>query len=223
MAKNRLKEFGFIAFLIERFFRFLQFLPPWILLSNRADHQKSFTDENRIAKAKERAVKIDAYILIFVLFEIFLIVLISSIYSDSRLTKYLGLTIGILRIIDIIQVNVNMVLFDHLRIRKQEHYMVSAVRTIIFSFINFFELILCFGFIYHFNHQLIIDYSSWLDAFYLSLNSQMGVKLADILPKYWNKLIFTIQSFVGFFFGLLIFARVIAILPKIKAILEQDN
>lgn len=223
MAKNKLREFGFIAFIIERLFRFLQFLPPWLLLGNRPDYQKSFTDENRKTKTKERAAKIDIYIFIFIILEIFLIIMISTKYADNGFIKFFGLIIGILRIVDIVQVNVNMVLFDHLRIKKQKHFMASAVRTIVYNFINYFELILCFGFIYHFNHQFIIDYSSWFDAFYLSLNSQMGIGLADISPNYWNKLIFTIQSFVGFFFGLLIFARVIAILPNIKSVLENDN
>lgn len=223
MSKT-LKDFGFIAYCFERFFRFLQFLPPWVILSNRPDIQKKFTDVDDLQKkTKRRALFIDLYMLFFIIIEIVFTILVSKHSLSHNWLGYVILIFAIIRIVDILQVNINMVLFDHLRLRKNEHYMASAVRTIINNLINYFELILCFGLIYTFNSSMMKDSTQWLDAFYLSISSQINISLADITPIYWNRLLVAIQGFIGFFFGLLIFARVISILPHIKSVLETDN
>lgn len=222
--KKTLRDFGFIAYCFEWFFRFLQFLPPWSILSNRPDIQAKYTDtEDRLMKTKKRALFVDLYMLFFIIIEIGFSI---NVCKYSLIHNWLGIVIVIfafIRIIDILQVNINVVLFDHLRIKKKDHYMASTVRTIINNLINYFELIICFGLIYSFNRDMIKDYTQSLDVFYLSISSQINISLADITPIYWNRLIVAIQGFIGFFFGLLIFARIISILPHIKSVLETEN
>ena len=64
-TNESLKDYGFLVYIAERFFRALQYFPPQLLLSNRTDVQKFYkTVNNKLKKdlIRKRARKVDLYI-----------------------------------------------------------------------------------------------------------------------------------------------------------------
>ena len=225
IRKEDLKDYGFLAYIAERFFRALQYLPPQLLLSNRADVQKTYTTvDNKVKKKmiRRRARKVDLYISSWIAFEVFAAYIIIRIPSISSTFKTIVIILLIMRLIDIIQVNVNLSVFDYLRTKKND-YVASLVRVLVNTMINYFEMIICFGTIYIVNIDKIKNAKRWFDGFYFSVTTQLTIGYGDLSPLGINKLIASIQGLLGVFFSLIIISRFIALLPQVKSIIGDSK
>lgn len=223
---EELKEYGFIAYLTERVFRGLQWLPPQCFLNNRSDVQNknlnALTKEEKKEQTKKRARKIDMCIILYIVIECITFYNASSEYAEYTWFRAICYIIAILRLIDIVQVNVNMILFDPLRIRRK-HFMASLTRTVILLIINYFEIIICFAIMYLLNKNCFNNTSTWSDSLYFSIITQLTIGYGDIVPQGINKLIVCLQGILGLFFGLLILGRVISLLPNIDSDYEKHS
>lgn len=223
-----MKKLGIIGFLVEKIFYLLKYFPPQLFVEERAKHQNRL--QNLSEKEKHRAIdkrmqKTEIVIILYILFYIFSISFMSLILRHSFL-KYSVLALVTLRLIDIIQVNVNILLFDSLRINtsKIKPFIYSSVRSIILVLFNFFEIALLFGFYY-----TLINYGSLnskapiliSDKFYFSFITQLTIGYGDIAPEGFYKLLAVIQGLIGYFFTILIISRFLVLLPDIKSSRED--
>lgn len=220
-----LKKYSVIAYGIERFFRSLQFMPFQCFISNRPDIQRldSFVDPSkRENTTKTRSHRVDLYIFIWFMVELMAVVTLCLVGWRPTYLILVVRILGALRIIDIIQVNVNIVLFDRLRIEK-DYYMASLVRTIVLTMLNYFQMLVWFGLIYCTILNDLKNANDWTDAFYFSIITQLTIGYGDIAPLRSAKLIAVGQGIIGFFFMVLILARFITILPKVKTLLGDEE
>ena len=116
-----LNKFGFIANLFERFFRLLQYLPPQCFLKSLYDFHNE-TDKERVLPATKRNTRIvDLYVFFFLILEISIVCFIISDNLNRqsiRPIKYFILIILSLRLINIMEFNVNRTIFDAVRINN---------------------------------------------------------------------------------------------------------
>ena len=153
--KDRLKkelkwnseEYGILTPSIMFFFRLLQFLPFQLFYGNKTDYYykelkgKSTLERKEIAK--KRAIFMEKIILTYMAIQI-LMPYIYENYLHVTWFKYVISTVLALRLIDIIQVNVNMILFDSIR-TEGFNRITKYTRAILLIIWNYFELILIFG------------------------------------------------------------------------------
>jgi hypothetical protein len=226
-SKVNILQYGIFVYLFERLFRLLQFFPPQCILGNRVDSYKksrfSQLGEKEQRKVTTRRItKVDVYILVCLVVEIICVILVGNRATSQNLLKYAILIAAILRLIDIIQVNVNMLLFDVLRTGKSSNFVASGERSLINVIINFFEIIICFGLIYNFSIRLLTGANGWTDGVYFSIITQSTLGYGDIAPCFWLKWIACTQVIIGYLFAALIISRFISILPPGKAVLEDS-
>lgn len=225
---NLPSEYGIIALSIAKIFRLLQNLPLQVFIGNRVDafnktDFQNLTIEEKKAIAIKRSRQIDIYILCFLFIEFSSIIISQSPAGQNPIIKYLIIILAILRITDIIQVNVNLSLFDIIRIGKPFNYMASVVRTIANVFINYFEMILCFGIIYSYNVNSLTNISHWSDSYYYSITTQTTFGFGEIIPSGVIKWVTCLQLILGYFFTALIISRFISLLPQSKSIVGDSQ
>ncbi|HOX57898.1 MAG TPA: ion channel, partial [Verrucomicrobiota bacterium] len=177
--------------------------------------------------------KKDLYVTAFILLEIVLAVLVwvGWSYADNTArplaVKVAAIVFGIIagyRIYDIIQANVNLVIFDGFRRKGHKHYIASALRTILLSIVNYFELMMCFSIVYATVGGCLAQVSSFTDILCFSVLTQLTVSFGTITPEPgWGQLISCIQVVLGYLFGLLILARTIAFLPKASPVIGDSS
>ncbi len=179
-----MKKIGIIGQFIQCFFWLLRYLPPQVFIEPRPQHQnriQGLTTGEREKAINRRMRIVDliviSYSAIYILIFIFILPL-----NHSHCLKCLVLVILTLRLIDIIQVNINIVLFDRLRIKQPDPYIYSAIRSIILVSYNFLEIAIIFGFYYALirPENLVCHISSTLDNFYFSFISQLTIGYGDI-------------------------------------------
>jgi hypothetical protein len=213
-------EYGFLTLYIANFFRFLQkYSLSQLFIQNRVDAfaKSGFADlsgHDRKRQAIKRARKIDRYICACILAEIIGVALVSraSLVMNGWI-RWPVMIFAILRLVDIVQVNINLSLFDVLRTGREYHYMASVVRSIINVILNYFEIILCFGILYRFNEQHLDKARGWTDAFYFSVVSQVTIGFGEIMPGSSLRWLTALQFILGYFFTALIIGRFISLLP----------
>lgn len=214
------KEYGIITPAVMVFFRLLQFLPFQILYGNKTDHYykslKGKTNEEKKKIAKEHALFMEKIIITYMLIEIIMPFLYENFFHYTWL-KYLITVILSLRLIDIIQVNVNMILFDNIRTNGFNR-ITKYTRAIILIIWNYFELILIFGFFYLSNHEYLKGYSSWTDSYYFSTITQLTIGYGDLSPMGTVRFITAFQGFVGTMFLAFIISKIISLVPELKEI-----
>jgi len=228
---KNLIDYGYLAYIFERIFRFLQkCLPPQAFLENRVDHQnrinKIIYDDDWKYEIKKRSKILDKYIGICILIESIL-AFVAINFNICCYIKFAIIFLIILRLIDIIQVNINIVLFDNFRIitfnGKRDNYISSIVRSIILILINYCEIIICFSIFYILYHNYFVHDIKWYNAFYFSFITQLTIGYGDIVPMNINKIVVIIQGMIGFIFAILIISRFINFLPKISSIDNENN
>lgn len=225
-------EYGFITRVIAGIFRFMQkvslsqlFIQNRVDAFGKSDFLNLTADQRRVGAIK-RAKRVDIYLLACVAFEIMAVIAVSNGLAHIGIIHWTIMILVILRLIDIVQVNINLSLFDVIRTGKELNYVASAVRLIINVLINYFEIILCFGIIYACNEKYLNPVSHWTDPFYYSIITQITVGFGQMAPHGILKLVTVLQFILGYFFTALIIGRFISLLPHGRTVAgdsQSDN
>jgi hypothetical protein len=152
----------------------------------------------------------------------FALVIFSCLWPLPFHVSLVFAVIGFLRIFEIVQVAVNVTLFDPLSGRPDER-VASRARMVTLAGVNFIELLLCFGLIYANDYQRLAHAGRPLTAFYFSVITQLTIGYGDVYPTGWLRVVAATQGLVGLLFVLLVFGRFIASLRPIKGILDDDK
>lgn len=224
-----LREYSLVAFAIERLFYVLQFVSPGILLKGRAVFRRkdrSPAADATLAVRKRRSRSVDLYLIGWLGIEIACVCIVAAVpVVEVRSLAILVAAISALRVFDIVVVSVNLIAFDALRVPKngRKYELASYTRTLVFTVWNYFELVLCFGLIYSTAIHGLAHANGWTDAFYFSFISQLTIGYGDLAPIGKLKLVAASQGVIGYFFALLILARVVSILPRPGSVMGDDR
>ncbi|TWU12272.1 Ion channel [Symmachiella macrocystis] len=197
--------------------------PPYGDLKHRSDWQEGSKLETGFRAIVVEVVAIAWFVLLLSLFA-----LLAKNLVPTCLIWFVAFIAG-LRLVDIIQTSVNVVLFDRLRDDPaRPHPMASLTRTLLLTSINFFELILLFAVVYLSYPENVVSSTDIgdaakaatpCDALYFSVITQLTIGYGDLKPVGWGRLVASIQGIVGFIFVILVLARFISSLPQITTVL----
>ncbi|MCX7744287.1 MAG: potassium channel family protein [Flavobacteriales bacterium] len=214
------KEYGIITPFFMLLFRFLQFLPFQLFYGNKTDYFHKFlqgkTPGEKRTLARKRAIYIEIILIAFLIIEL-TVPYVYANYLQTRWFKIVCTVILTLRLIDIIQVNVNLLLFDIIRTTSTS-LITKYTRAIILIIWNYFEIILIFGFYYLSNNHLLKGYSVWSDAYYFSGITQITIGYGDLSPSGYLRLATFCQGLIGTIFLVFIISRIISLIPELKEI-----
>ncbi|HEX3355465.1 MAG TPA: potassium channel family protein [Tepidisphaeraceae bacterium] len=170
--------------------------------------------------ARRRGNAIEAYILCWLIVEGILVT--RAIIGFWPKFEFIAGVVITCRIVEVMQVTVNMTLFDALSGRS-DNIVASHARMIVLSAINFIELCLCFGIIYADHFNLLRGAGRPIVGFYLSIITQLTIGYGDVYPVGWLRVIAAIQGIAGLTFVVLIFGRFMASLPQIHELFEEKK
>ncbi|MEW6536709.1 MAG: potassium channel family protein [Candidatus Auribacterota bacterium] len=218
-----IKEFSRVLWVLEIIFFVLQYfcVSTWIC-GTREEHNANYT----LARSQRRSLKVEKYLLCFFVLEVASIFVINL--PSNKLLQILQtifLWIVIYRILTIFIVIINMNIFDILRLKGLKHRMISSIRTVVLSFWNYLELMLCFGICYdYFSNNGLSKQLKFLDPYYFSVITQLTIGYGDIHPvRNWVKILVIFQGILGFIFAVFIIARIVSFLPRIGSLYEDNN
>ncbi|MDZ7632045.1 MAG: potassium channel family protein [Gemmatimonadaceae bacterium] len=166
-----------------------------------------------------RSRRVEAYILAWLLIES---VLLAAAASEVALPVWIPRTLIVIRIVDIFQQSVNMSVFDQLR-TDERLVISSAVRTLVLSFLNYLELLLCFGLVYSTMRESLVGSTGWLDDLYFSVVTQLTIGYGDIKPLGWARVVSMAQGLISVAFTILILGRIVSVLPKIGSVMKHSG
>src|ERR1041384_4964730 len=115
-------EYSPFLWLFERLFRLLQYLPPQVCIL-RLEADKQLEDKQRTAR---RSIVVEAYLLVALLADFAL----AWAFITHRVSHWWVWIWMSLRIIDIIQISVNVSVFDQMR---RKHAVTSIRRSLILT------------------------------------------------------------------------------------------
>jgi Ion channel len=211
----------------RNFFYFAKWLSPmqWMgLIYPKFYRPRGELDSAEITDPKyvaDRARAIDFYIIACVFVEIALAIF--ACFGPWPLYARVLLVILVaFRIVEIVQVTVNAVLFDAVSGRSDQ-LVASTTRMVVLAGINFFELLLCFAIIYATDYMTLSKPDSPVLAFYVSIVTQLSLGYSDVFPTGWLRIVAATQVLVGFLFVVLVLGRFIASLRSIRSILNDGS
>ena len=218
---QQLREYSLITWFFERVFWGLhQLSPSRLVRQGRVEHVSSddFRDDPEASVAR-RSRRVEAYLLAwFVLEMVMLVAGIVGIHWPLWITR----TLIAIRVLDIFQTSVNLSVFDQLR--TDENLVISsAVRTLVLSFLNYLELIICFGILYSTFPGSLHGSTGPLDDLYYSVVTQLTIGYGDIRPVGWARFLSVAQGLVSVAFTILILGRIVSVLPKIGSVMKHTG
>ena len=111
------EEYGIIAPAVARLFRFMKRLPPQCFMGDRVAYQSSLVyQDNPEAATRIRARRIDLYVLSWITCEVCL-VMVGALWG-ARAARIV-VVLPVLRLLNILEVTVNLNLFDSLTKRSK--------------------------------------------------------------------------------------------------------
>lgn len=219
-----LDEFSPITEGVRLLFEGLKLLSPmlWLshlnpLLGSRSALAQSEVQGKVLAKERSRAI--EYYICCCLIVEIILVVFACA-YSWRTWEMLLIAILPSLRIVEIMQVTVNVTLFDAL-ISHSDELATSRARLLVLSGINFLELIICFGIIYAMNITNLHGAENPWIAFYFSTITQLAIGYGDMYPIGWLRIVVPVQGIMNTLFVVLIFGRLMASFPQIRGLFDK--
>lgn len=230
-SSTRLKDFSLLTWVAERIFFWLEFLSPTILFiptRNLLHYHSQELEEGDskeafiIEKTKHRAQRVDAYMMFALVSEVILIALLPYYYENAT-ARILVAIVSVLRIIEIIQANANLNLFDRIRYGESNHVTVSLTRNLLLSGMTYIELMLLFGLLYTMKLSSLAGATGWGDALYFSFITQLTIGYGDIHPVGFARFLSAIQGTIGLFFSLLIMGRFVSLLPSVRTVLGDEE
>ena len=169
---------------------------------------------------KKNMVVVDSYVGVWLLFEIASAAYVCW-YSKFAYLGGILLILMVLRIVEIIQVTVNVSLFHRLSPSR----VASVVRILVLAGVNFLELALCFGFIYalHFESLGGTGLFGPASGYYVSFMTQLTNGYSDIFPVGWLRLVAVLQGLLSFAFVILVIGHSISSLPALTEIFSEKK
>jgi len=220
MLGKQLREYSIITWFFERVFWLLhQMSPSRIVGGSRLAHVNSaaFHQNPKVATAV-RSRRKEAYILTWFAIEL-LLLFVAEIEMGWPL--WIPRVLATIRIVDIFQSSVNLSVFDQLR-TDERVVISSAVRTLVLSFLNYLELLICFGIVYVSMLDKLSGADGWMDAIYFSVVTQLTIGFGDIRPLGVARFVSATQGLVAVAFTILILGRIVSVLPKIESVIKHS-
>jgi len=213
------QDVGFLTEGARRIFHYAKWFSvmPWLRPFNPLFRPRSELKPDEFGKpdfTRRRARAIDLYVTVWLVAEL-LTVGISCSCQLPCTVHFLVMVFVSLRILEIVQVTVNVALFDALSGRPEE-LVGSRTRMLVLAGLNFLELLLCFGIIYAINYRGLVGAGQPATGFYLSVMTQLTIGYGDVYPTAWLRLVAAMQGLVGTFFLILVVARFVASLPQLR-------
>jgi hypothetical protein len=218
---QQLREYSLITWFFERVFWLLHLLSPSRLVRRgRVAHVNSeeFRRDPHGSTAR-RARRVEAYIIAWLLVEA---TLLSVSAVGASWPYWIPRTLVVVRILDIFQSSVNLGVFDQLR-TEERLIISSAVRTLVLSFLNYIELLICFGILYTTMGEALIGSEGWLDDLYFSVVTQLTIGYGDLRPVGWARFVAMVQGLISVAFTILILGRIVSVLPKLATVMKHSQ
>lgn len=194
--------------------------PSRIVRHGRVEHVTSDAFRHDPAKATaRRSRRVEAYLIAWFVIELGVL---AAVVNEVAWPAWILRTIIVVRILDIFQTSVNMSVFDQLR-TEERLVISSAVRTLVLSFLNYLELLVCFGILYTSMLELLLGATGWLDAMYYSVVTQLTIGYGDIRPLGHARLVSVAQGLIAVAFTILILGRIVSVLPKIGSVMKHSS
>ena len=216
---QKLREYSLITWFFERVFWGLHQLSPARLV-RRSRNAHVSSEAFRLdphASTVRRARRVEAYIIAWFAIEA---ALSTSAAYQLVWPLWIPRVIVLARIVDIFQQSVNMSVFDQLR--SDERLVISsAVRTLVLSFLNYVELLVCFGLVYYSFPGSLSGSTGWIDDLYFSVVTQLTIGFGDIRPLGVSRIIASAQGLVSVIFTILMLGSIVSVLPKIDTVMKH--
>lgn len=182
----------------------------------------------KIKEGEKLYALIDAWVHLHLFLAIILWATVSIVDSVVWMT-WIFVIYGILRISYIVIYNINVVLFDQFQRNAPEKiYMVRSYRRILIClFINYAEILLWFAIFYHFLKHCFsmpnVCLNTPMGSLYFSIITMTTLGYGDIKPiNNWGAFLCGFQTLIGVFWIVVVIARFITVLPKVKT-LDSDE
>lgn len=140
--------------------------------------------------------------------------------SNMKIFSVLVILLLILRLLDLLQVSFNVLLFD--RIRTGRGYKIaSPYRLLVLNLVNYVELAVIFGVMAFLARDAFHpQFQSVWHSFYYSISviTTLGTNVEPVAVQ--GRLLFLSEITLGLVFILLIIGRAVSLLPPVRAIAE---